>query len=316
MLVFSSCYKVMDYDNSDYQPLLVLNGFLMQDSVIKVNVSRTLSMLEIEYEADCFIDDAIVSLYINDAFSEKLKYDSIGFYHSTKTAENGHIYKITVEKDGYETAIGTVDMSKEFNIQLSNFEYSTLDTSFEYNADTPYIYLSLVQGNFDVIFQDEPEEKNYYGVTAKSLIQEIVNAHYYLEDTSYVRTELRELGYADTWGNFNVDDFATNQILQRDYIEYHSFGRNSFQVLDDDFVNIYQNNLNYSFSYLTPEVEYVDIFIYTFPEVLIKYSYSQDLYYDTQFDPFAEPVNIYSNIENGAGFLVGITAKKFTFELQ
>jgi hypothetical protein len=47
--------------------------------------------------------------------------------------------------------------------------------------------------------------------------------------------------------------------------------------------------------------------LYTVSEDLLKFVNSYNLSINTGFDPFAQPVQIYSNIENGLGFFSGYT---------
>ncbi|MBN2893854.1 MAG: DUF4249 family protein [Bacteroidales bacterium] len=315
IIFLSSCFKVMDYDNSDYEPLLVLNGVIYQDSIFVVNVSRTLNMLVNEDSAEIFLDDANVSLFKDDEFLENLIYDSLGFYHSENIAETGHIYKITVEKEGFENAWGKIEFGDVFNPQISNLEYSISDTSIEYNADTPYIDFKEIKINFELDFNDNLNEKNYYSIKSMGYSDYISQGMICTNDSCWDYLEFAQRGYDNLYPWLNFDNNNMYEIIEN-YEEHYSIGRKGFTVIDDDFFNIYQQNLTYSVFYTALEVKPVDIFLYSLPKEFIKYSETNNLYNEVEYNSFAEPVNVYSNIENGAGFLVGITAKKFTFELQ
>jgi hypothetical protein len=91
ILLVSSCYEKVSFNDSDFSPKLVLYGALTQESLIKVKVEV---LQKITDTTSAYVPDAKVDLYVDNAFKEQMKYDSAGIFKSDIVAKQGFKYKI------------------------------------------------------------------------------------------------------------------------------------------------------------------------------------------------------------------------------
>lgn len=74
----SSCEKIIPIDLPDQDRKIVINGLLAPDSLVNVNLSLSLSVLE--PDSFLYLSDAEVDLYRDNELLGRMVYDSVGFY--------------------------------------------------------------------------------------------------------------------------------------------------------------------------------------------------------------------------------------------
>jgi len=175
ILFITSCQKTLNIDIEDKDKKIVLNGILYPDSIIKVNISRSLGVLEEDSSNFQFLNKATAKLYENDNYIETLVFDSIGFYHSTIIPDPTKKYKLEVESEGIEKAVGRVEFIKPVEFTISDMEYTIrpediLFTDFFDWENTEYsdTTLNYVTINCKFNFEDAQNENNYYIISAYS----------------------------------------------------------------------------------------------------------------------------------------------------
>lgn len=311
-----SCEKELKIRPDDFPPMLVLNGVVEQDSIFCINVSRTASLNETVMQKDLFVTDAIVRLYDGDNFLETMKHDSLGFYSSTCAAQGGHKYSIKVEKGDYPTATATLDFSTNIDFEISNFRYEITDSTYTYDFPEPggEILLKRVFVYYTLSLSDNPEEKNYYSFKSFTKTQEI--SYQWHEDDSESDVWLSDLEY--TGAGVGFEDWADLDKYDKVLCESYSFGSSNygFNAYSDKQFNGQSISFNLMTYFQTSEIGTFSLFVKAYPEELIKYFETNKLYYDLYGNPFVEPVNIYSNIQNGVGIVCGIPCSKIVFDLE
>ncbi|MBN2778376.1 MAG: DUF4249 domain-containing protein [Bacteroidales bacterium] len=310
-----SCEKELKIRPDDFPPMLVLNGVVEQDSIFCINVSRTASLNETVMLRDLFVTDANVSLYDGDNFLETMQHDSLGFYSSTNTAQWGHKYSIKVEKGDYPVAVANLDFSNAPNFEVSNFTFERHDSTYTYDTTSSRneILLHEFFVYYDLKLSDNGEENNFYSFIAMTQIQEIMFWNYGSED-EYI--ELNELNYGDAGVYF--EDWSYWDKYNEQHYGGYSFGSETygFGAIDDKLFNGQEIIFDFYTFFRTSEIETFSLSVKSYPEGLIKYFETCELYYDVYDNPYVEPVNIYSNVENGIGFVCGIPSSKIVFDLE
>lgn len=310
-----SCEKELKVRPDDFPPMLVLNGVVEQDSIFRINVSRTASLNETVMLTDLFVTDAIVNLYDGDIFLESMHHDSLGFYSSTCAAQGGHKYSIKVEKGDYPVAVAYLDFSNMPDFEISNFSFERYDTTYTYDTTESKgeILLHEFSVYYDLKLSDNVDEKNFYSFSAMTKMQDIMFWNYDSED-EYI--ELGKLNYGDA-GVYFEDWSEWDKYNEQHYVAYNfGSGTFGFDAIDDKLFNGQDLIFNFYTFFRTSEIGTFSLSVKSYPEGLIKYFETHDLYYDVYDNPYVEPVNIYSNVQNGVGIVCGIPCSKIEFIIE
>ena len=290
VIFFSSCTKEIDFTVSEEEKRIVLNGLINPDSIIKINISKSLGVLE-EDSIVHFISNAEVKLFEDALFVENLKHDSMGYYNSTTYPKIGKKYKIVVSVSGLETAWAETIIPIPVEMTVIEQFVEITDTSFH---DTLY---KMVYADVIFSFTDPVAEENYYSFNFYSVISNIhiSTVGHYNEDTDEY-FEYEYLNYSEKkmqrlWGD------TDNEMIYRNSVS----GANLSQIFHDKIINGQQQVFEYYVYYNTFELETIYLSFATVSKELYNYYDSEILYYNSEYNPFAEPVNVYSNVENGYG---------------
>lgn len=315
VVFLASCEKELKIRPDDFPPMLVLNGVVEQDSIFCINVSRTASLNETVMLQELLVTDAIVNLYDGDDFLETMQHDSLGFYSSTSIAQGGHKYSIKVEKNDYPVAVAHLDFSNAPIFEVSNFTFERHDSTYTYDTTNSRneILLHEFYVYYDLKLSDNGEENNFYSFIAMTKIQEIMFCNYGSED-EYI--ELGKLNYSDAGVNFK--DWSYWDKYNEQHYGGYNFGSGTygFGAIDDKLFNGQEIIFDFYTFFRTSEIETFSLSVKSYPEGLIKYFETYELYYDVYDNPYVEPVNIYSNVDNGVGIVCGVPSSKIVFEIE
>ncbi len=303
IFVLSSCKKTLDLSITDAEKKIVINGILYPDSIVRVNISRSLGVLEEDSTEFQFLNKATAKLYENDNYIETLVFDSLGFYHSTIIPDLTKKYKLEVESEGIEKAIGRVEFIKSVPFTITDVESFVIDSTItvsrtsDWNEefepyDTTFQYANV---NCKLSFED-PLETNFYVIQVYSYCfnmgyfesyenGEFVLSGFYLNNDSKMQK---------IYANYSIEN---NNTL----IENYTFYGVDYDILQDDLFNGQTLSLNLDIDFTTFDLQPVYIKMYSVPKNYIDYSKSENKYWQANGNPFAQPVNVFSNIENGFG---------------
>ena len=293
-----SCREPIDIDVPDTQKKIVLNGLINPDSTVKVNLSKSISILDNDKDIN-FINNASVKIYENDAFKETLQYDTNGYYLGTIYPEIGKTYKITAEYPplnniSAETLIlnppSISDINSEPQFQSSVQTWYDSDTGESFDTT---IY-TLEKMNVNLKIQDPPDETNFYFLTFSANIEQV---EYLPPDFEPVFT-----GKKMTYLDYNASNLNWENYFYSKNIQGYVFSDNLFNGITFSL-----NTTVYVYSEDTPDKVYVGLHAIT--EEFYQYVISYSKYLDIEGNPLAEPVNIMSNIHNGFGFFSGYSSK-------
>jgi hypothetical protein len=292
----SSCQKKLDIDLPETEKKIVVNGLLSTDSLIKVNVSKSIGILDntkIE-----FLTNANVKLYKNDTFIENLVSSGNGNFVSSFTPEINSNYKITVDYNNLKS----VNTNTTLKNPVPILSIDTLSEIQIYNydgySDTTTIY------HFKLKLSDNVNENNFYFLNFSGL-QPI----YEFIDDQYVIT-----GYEESNFYFNSEDPVFNNENS-----YFTLNKMDGRCFNDELFNGKEYTIDFEFPYNKymfgtfgepAQLSTFYINLLTIPDALYYYINSYNLNQYTQYDPFAQPVRIYSNVENGLGIVTGYTLSK------
>ncbi len=261
-------------------PLLVLNSTLSDDAFIKVNLSESQHILDNgDYQK---ITGAIIEIYENGKLLTVLPDSLEGNYISaTHIPKKGHTYQIKSSKSGFET------VTSEVLLPLDTAEIISVSMDLVEITDFDYTYESL---EFSVKLNDNGESVNFYEIAIY-----IKYYNYSFDDTVFPIVP--------------IDSFPVYEKL---YInspdpsleEYQSYGQSI--LFNDEFFNGHDYTMKIlSNSFYFPEdYPFAPTFYVTLKntsESHYLYGLSSQLQEWTIDNPFAQPVTVYNNIENGFG---------------
>ncbi len=281
LLLNFSCETIVDIEVPRDPPSLVINSTLSDNEFVKVHVSQSQHILESgDYK---MVTGAVVEIFEENTLVETLP-DSLGGYYISATykSKRGKIYTIKVAKNGFETATAEVLMP----LDTANILSVKMDTIQENNDGYSSYYL-----RFSVEIKDDKAYDNFYDISVYR------GGYFERYDHSVDPPVLIDSLYS----------YQKLYLQSRDpsLEDFQSYGQNI--LFNDELFN----GSTYKMNVLTsiwidpnyPDENEYDYFISlsNTSESYYLYELSSQLQYWSEEDPFAQPVTVYNNIENGFG---------------
>ena len=293
MVGLTACEKEILYDDIAPEPLLVVNGIQHVGEPARLCVEK--SSFYINSETDFRVKDVHVDLYVNGVFKEALQVrDSM--LMETYWIWNDTLGEQEVERPRYafnycegEYILYEGDALR-FEVSSSEFDkMAVAETTIPYapnvisfdtiRVETSDDGLSTVYLSLKI---DDPAGNDYYNLYPQEGLTNFTTS---------------DPVFTDFMNIVHVDDlFGGN-----DY-----YGRGAYNMFNDAYFDgtQYAINMNstvygdgsYYYQPLVMEVTKVDYALYQFKKTYSDYDYADDL-----LSLFTEPVQVYSNVQNGAG---------------
>ena len=277
-LLIISCEKIIDIDIEDKDKKIVVNGILSTDSLVKVNISKSLSILD---DKDVhFINDAIVTLYENDNFIEQLSSLDKGYYSTISfkpTLEKR--YKVTVEASGLKSV--NAENTIPNTIKINKIDTTTTQLSDETGYSEEKLECSIN-------FTDPQNENNYYYVFAKA----------------YIPTNYDNFGNPISYELTNIFFESDDKIIEST-INYGDGIVFSDKLINGDTYSLKIFISKYNFEQDTNKVYF---YLNSVSKDFYLYAVSYEKHINAIYDPFVEPVQVYENINNGYGIFTGYSS--------
>jgi hypothetical protein len=288
--VFHSCDVVVDLDIEDHTPVLVLNSLLSPDSIAAVSLSHSLGAFEQGSISE--VKDATVRLYENDSYLTDAIYVeddfNLGYYQFEDVyPSSGKTYKVEALHDDYETVFASTRIP-----ELVPINSLLIDTVIEYQDEFFTDYTSRITFNFD----DHPQQENFYML---EIVQEDEYSNYPLyffsNEASFSSGMVEPDSEYSYWGNVAVfSDNLFNGNTKSIEVGFWDY----FYLNDEGEVN--DNQIKVRFSSITREY------------YLYKKSRSASSGSDDFFG--GEPIQIYTNVQNGLGVVVSKATDEYILE--
>lgn len=275
-LSIMSCETVVDIDIPLEKPKLVVNSVFSPDSVWQVQISRSRHILnDLPFPK---VEDAQVRVYdSNDDLVATLVHKGGGVYRDDTSPSSGSSYTLKVE---------TATESNTFAI--SQIPVVVPITSVEVELDTSGFQFNYQEVEMTVNFSDPQTEKNYYLL---KVLQEGYYIDYRTKDTVNFRSEISFTPVDPAYENDY--DSRTGMLFNDNLFNGKDYG---FLVKINPF-------------FLKPDNEFgatrVDVILFSVSEEYYQYFTTKNLQDYTSGDPFAQPVQVFTNVENGLGIFAG-----------
>lgn len=267
-----SCETTVEVKLPDQESKIVVNATLSPDSVITVHISKSVGALENKQKS--IIYSAKVKLYENDVFKEELVLNTQGFFSSPSLFKPSpeKNYKIEVTASNYKSVMA---VSKVPSIVIPT-SITYIDSAFTEND--PFSGNKEWYSQIDVTINDDATVTNYYAI---QLLQQtpvfdtLDNIIAYSLNPVYIKTN-----------NPNAEVTDTDCMISDEFFNGSSY-KISINVSTYNFANDSISTYYLYFKNVSKE-------LYLYKKTLNKY-------YNANGNPFAEPVRVYSNVENGMG---------------
>tara|TARA_B100001939_G_scaffold117827_1_gene102252 strand:- start:1564 stop:2379 length:816 start_codon:yes stop_codon:yes gene_type:complete len=271
---------------------MVVNGIFQSDTTWRIHVSSSKSVID----SSSFNNVVNASVLIEDDngnIIDVLAHDTNGFYIGNTIPQANFTYNLSIIHP-------TLDDITSRNEVPSIINLIGIDTATSYSNGEKYLDLT-------VNFEDPGNASNYYLVETYviGLGLEIENGDT-LEseiDTSRAFMLLNDEVFQDG-GSPWKDQGLFNDLLfngQTKSLEI-SIPNNDWNWGEAGFV--------YSYRYIG-----LRFYLYNISQDYYYYRRSLELYNQTNGNPFAQPVQVFSNIQNGFGIFAGAQVNYFDFDL-
>ncbi len=271
ILLFSNCRKLVQDEFPDIQRTPVINSLLIADSIVKLHVSLTSKMDTTHLE---YVDNAVINLFINNAFKESLSYLDNGIYQSKTIVKPGNTYSCEINIPGYN------DIFCEDSIPYP----TTIDEINHINmAGKNEEGLSHAAVNFS--FSNRMNEMEYFEVKIK------------LKDYDY-QYEAELLNITDPLilnEGIPIALFSNEVINKESYEMTLNYTTNSFSHMT---MNLYP---------LIVEIRSVSYDYYQFVKSMYLYEIGR---FPDGLNSSSSSFPIYSNVEGGKGIFAGYSSFK------
>lgn len=275
IVMSASCTRVIEIDMENTQPLPVINALINPDSIWQISLTRSRNILEISYYAP--IPNAEVTILDdNGVLIETLQYVSDQYFRykyrgSSTPMENG-LFRVSVKMEDGQVLSAKSQIPVPVPIESVEIDSS----KFIINGDDI---------EMAVVFNDPPKEKNYYTI-------KILRSAYYLNNEDTIRF-VEDVYYEPVNPKFEIDVSNGNGTL-----------------ISDNLFNgdVYEFRLKIKPYYNMGTTENLKVGLLSVSEEYYKYFFSINLQSGNSEDPFAQPTQVFSNIENGIGIFAGYSS--------
>ncbi|MDD4198855.1 MAG: DUF4249 domain-containing protein [Paludibacter sp.] len=319
-LIFYSCVKVIEFNGEQTEPMIVVNSFVTPDSLIYAQISKSKFFLSNKTGFD-YINNADVSLYINNIFKEKLAFTTDGLYTSTQKPGIGDTIRFYITATGLDDVESVSIVPDQPVILSADTTFKISYTNYQMDGEDTIGYYQGGELSFKIKLKDESSLQNYYRLTLKKHAVIDAGESTTYEDEFYLPFILE--GFENTNTGGGLFDFFGNMIVD---------SKNQYMITDELFNGKefvlrftaltskrvikpgYEDRFYYSSDNIVSE-EYI-VNLQGISKDMYLYLKSKEMAEGIMNGVFTEPVQIYNNISNGIGILGSYTSNRVVIKTR
>lgn len=300
--VGTGCRKYLDFEGEDLQPRLVLNSLATADSVLTVTLSNSRGVIDPGALAP--VTNGQVRVFDGQGnLVEELVHQGDGVYQGTTTIVEGSELAVQAEASGLGAVRAADRVPLAVPIQQwdtvsviidegSGFVYSTLELTLTINdpGDRSNFYMleGFIGQQYTIEWVFDPNSGEFVPDTV--LLDEPFFSRATFSTTDQILLSGSDAGLGETRVFFN-------RALFRD--ELFNGSTRSFRF-----------RLETSIRPGTLDLRLVSI-----SEAAFRYYRTLERYSYASGDPFAEPVQVFTNVEGGLGVWIGANVERLSIDL-
>jgi len=294
------CYdegRLLEISLPSREPGLVIHSLVYPSSGLErpyplgIKVSSTAHLYD---KSPVFITDAEVLLYKNGHLTERLAYvDSLGYYPFFESPDYNDGYQVEVIKEGFPPTMASTVVPSAIEID------TVIITPFAYFDEEGYVFSEV-----EIRFQDAPGETNFYEVV-------VFNTSGFYQ----LKTDFRPGDYQENTGEalelvafdkvITEEPYYTSKTdINSDYPESLLFRDNTFNGQDYS-LKVYFNPPGRIHTAGHIANHGARVYLRNVTEETFEFKTSMIQHYIHRQEDIlygvGEPVNVFSNIENGYG---------------
>jgi hypothetical protein len=295
VLLLMSCELVIDIDVPYRGDKIVLNAIQGSSDPWTMELTKTRYILDSLTSDFPPIADAEVVLFEPNGNSHRLNGAAGGYYWDGGFPQEGMTYRVVAKASGYNDIEAEMTVPKAVKIREVKWD-STKVRKVDPASPGYDRYYNFGNIPFTITLTDPVNEKNYYTV--------IVYYWYYYTrvdtDTQIERTDSLR-GTARAW---LTDPAVAKQEDFKSRFSDFAFNGTTYTVPLIAQFNFLNNSSVYR----------IDVTLNSISEEYFNYEESRELFNETDGDPFAQPVQIYTNVKNGLGIFAGFSTDQRSFD--
>lgn len=289
LIWLASCEKEISVKVPEYTPRLVVNCSGEVNEPIWVSVSKSIGVLNYNGLQNLEVTNATVKLFVNGNYVETLEQnpDSLGLSHffSKTIVQQGNEYRIVISAPGFTDAEATSSVTPFVPFSVERIRNVRI---------TQY---GNMQDEIRISFTDAPARDNHY------MLQ--------LWESYEFDTSTSQGPYPRYYGGgcINSSDPSIESLGDFSFEENECLYAKEIFISDELFngrtkeLKLYVDT-TWGFSHrdsMTGQVFYGKIRLYNLSDAYYKYLKTYNYASNNSGNPFAEPINVYTNIVNGYG---------------
>ncbi len=287
VLIVCSCETVVDVPPPEFTPSLVAHGFFTSDSLWAVKLTKSIGFTEAGSPDD--VDDASVEIWNNEVLIANPTRRDSGLYVATGKPNNpGSTFTLRASSPTAGSVVAHDELPSPVRI-VRTAEIHTRQPDSLSRRNVYTVELDLI---------DDASTDDYYGIA-------LLQVRWRLNRKSGAITPL-PAGFFQFESDDEVLGESPFDILSNEKsIYYEAF-------FSDDLINGTTHTISFDLQYDDPSPKAEIIVQRAFAVVLLSVSKDFYSYWTTAGDqlftnqnPFSEPLDVHSNVENGLGIFAG-----------
>ena len=288
-IAFTACELIINPELPEHTPRLVIKAFFTPDGGWAASVSRSVGIQDPAPGPERLVTGASVELLSDSRIIDRLLFlQRERVYASEKPLQSGKSYSLRVSAPGFETVHATDSAPPPVPTSIESYRVETSDPA----PGGPGV-TTITDFRITLQIQDPPGEENRYQIRV----------------IAPDRSGRRDLRFSTRDPSIIADNRIEDPVLEgvEPFVGSEPFFKDV--LFDGDYHEIEISSTNYTVEAslerrIWVEVRYVS-------ETYYMHLRSALLHKTTDDNPFAEPVRIHSNIENGYGIFAGYSARNF-----
>ena len=298
LFILSACEQVIEPDLPEHTPRLVLQAFFTPDSTWVAFVGRSAGMLEAMPEREMAVADAEVELLAGDRVIDELEFfqQERVYVWEKGTLQAGEPYSLRVAAPGFAAIEATDAIPRPVPTAIVSYRTHTSARSE-----------SRIKGDMSIKLeiQDPPGETNYYQIRMFAFFR----SEFRTLDDEFDLFSIRYEGSFSTQDPSIIADNTADEPFSGDFSGTAPFFK-------DTLFDGQTHEIELSSNYNAPEQTRFYVHVLHLSETYYEYLKSARFHEFTQDNPFAEPMSVYSNVENGYGIFAGYSSQTFELVLE
>lgn len=294
-----SCTKEIEIEIPNKEPSFVVNSLITPFTLpmpLQIGIELQSSSHIFDTTKKELITDALVLYFENNIIKDTLNYyEELGFYLITDEINDypivGNEYSIQISKDGYKTVTAKTIIPNKVEIK----DTSLVLIAFFDEDD-------MVYSEVTINFTDPADKINYYEVAISKITQD-----YYYEISSNNKIITTESYYPSLF-EFDKNKPKTllfsDKLINGKNVDLSLFYPPPYYVSDISWI---------PFNYISVHLRNVTEDYYKNKTTYLQHTYSQQ---ENILYGMGEPINVYSNIENGHGVFAGYNSSIVSFQID